>query len=186
MEEEIHNRPSYRKWRSNACKTERELFCMSRACEFLNIDGYAYQEHEQNSDIDITLVKDSKSYHFQIAEIAPRSREALALRERLFKGGVAIGGTSQIVIEISDIQAEITNAIQKIITSKSNMNYSREGQINLLIYVNGPQDIIIDSELDIDLGALRHACADIKFLTVILLTEDRILWVKGDSLIATD
>jgi len=167
------NKPlEYTKWRSNDFRQQRESWCVERFCQLTAIQNpQIIYEESQNSSVDVWLHFEGKKFKIQVTEIAPRSSGVMQTFDSQMAGMPFFG--------LSD---EVGNLINTEIKNKESKNYSDANELNLLIYLNGPHEIIFDPELDIDLPSLQSANCNSVFSSIILLMDENVFYLKGKLL----
>lgn len=166
-------KPDYQTWRSNAYSKERELKCVQHFCKLAELHNAAlFPEESQSSSVDVWLENGGRKYKIQVVEIAPKDPNVL----KEFQDAIHVG-------VYGALDAQVARVINAAIKDKENKNYTDANELNLLIYWTGPHEIpIIDLDEDIDFPLLQSSNNSSVFPTIILLTADHFLYLKGTSL----
>lgn len=161
----------YKDWRNNEYKQEREEWCVNKMCQLLGINNYEMKETHQNDSVDVVLKVDNQKYKIQVTEIAPENPKVKDDFARYISG-----------VPFSNLKKETTKIIQEIINKKYDKHYSDASEINLLVYLNGHHEVFLDSNLDIDLNKLIKDNRNSPFLSIALLMETKVLFLKNNGI----
>jgi hypothetical protein len=163
--------------RNNPHKDKREIWCVAKMLEHLSLEYCEIFANPQQSDSTDVYVKDKSSnieYKIQVAEIAPKSKEAIE-----FIRTQTIQSKNKLPVYGS---LDTFGLICSIIDKKIKKHYSNVNTLNLLVYLNPPV-VIIDIELDVDLEGLKTKYQNGEFGSIMLLTNSDFAFIKNEKLV---
>jgi hypothetical protein len=160
---------------------ERNLYCVSRINELLNLSGTFSDE----TNLDGILIFDNNiKAEFEVTESSPCDESNVEQFSPTLENGMGVCGN---MLEWSE------QLITKALNTKEKKNYSCADKINLIIYLNPPVGLPDENGLswaipvfdldDFDIPRLKKLASNSRFGSIIVLSCSTYIFIKNEKLV---